>query len=693
MRYPALVVACFILCSVLTPGFVETAFPLGSAEVTFDRDEVSQMLLDAGASESTVAGLLEPYPADYEFSAEELRLLLRLIPQEELLEEFEARKRLPEETVLPKTPTMPRRRTPLDQRTAAAPEPGAVRPFGYDVFAYSPLEYSPTIDIPAGPDYVLGPGDELQVTLWGAVERSYKVLVNREGNLLLPELGVVQASGLTIDSFETDLYRRFSGVYSGFSLDVSLTKLRTIQVFVVGDVVRPGAYTLSSVSTVFNALYYAGGPTSRGSLRRVLVYRFGELVAEVDLYEYLLSGDNSGDIRLKSGDTVFVTTIGPTATVKGAVKRPAVYELAGKETVRELIRLAGGFTAEAYTERIELMRVERDTGVTSTVVNLSGDSEPDSLVHPEDVVVADSDEIMVYPVWHVFPKQHVSIEGEVQYPGTHVLYPGMRVSDLIFKAGGLLEQAYLLRAEVSRIEQEPESSGLASAVIFVSLEDIAESPLSPENIELRDLDRVFIRKVPGWRPQHLVKVQGEVRFPGTYTLEKSEERLSHVIERAGGLTPTAFPGAGSLHRRGEGRVIVDFARALGKPGEREDLMLVDGDSVHVPVYLNTIKVEGAVGRPGSIIFRPAKTASYYIEKTGGLLEQADKGRVRIVALDGSTKKAYRAFWFDPSVRPGSRITVSFKEQRRETDWAAAIRDATTIVASLATTVFIISQID
>ncbi len=686
MRFVFATVICLILVS--PPIVVEgqIGFPYSALEITFTKEEVGRMLLDAGATSTAV---LDPYPADYEFTEKEVQELLRSIPQDELLEEYKSRKLMEKKE----------QRRP-DELRLQAPRPRApvrddkeIRPFGFDVFSYSPLEYSPTEFIAAGPEYVLGPGDELVISMWGAVEKYYEVTINREGNVVLPELGVVPASGATLEGFEERLADRFSGVYSGFKIDVSLAKLRTIQVFVVGDVVRPGAYTISSVSTAFNALYYAGGPTDVGSLRKVLVYRSGKLMATVDLYDFLLTGDTGGDVRLRSGDTVFVTPAEQRVTIKGAVRRPAIYELKGGETVADVVELAGGFGAAAFTERIEIARIDSDSGRTSVVLDCRIGSQADTLDCLESSVVMDGDEIVVYTVWHVHPKEHVSIRGQVQFPGEYPLFPKMRVSDLVFRAGGLLDQAYLLRAEISRIEERPEESKLVSRVMFTNLHQALSAPYSDRDILLESKDKVFVRKIPGWRTQHLVDIDGEVRFPGTYTLERKEERLTYLLERAGGLTPEAFPSAGSVHRKDEGRVIVDFAKALEDPGGRDDLTLADGDSIYIPVYPNTIKVEGAVGRPGSIVFSPGKSAGYYIQRTGGFLEKANKGSVRIVRLDGSTDPARNRFWFDPEVKPGNKIIVELEEPGRGIDWSATIKDATTIAASVATTIYIITRID
>jgi protein involved in polysaccharide export with SLBB domain len=696
MRFALAAAACIVLT--LTPS-ISTA-QLTTTQINrfiFSKEDVEQMLVQAGASQATAMKMLERYPSDYRFAEDEVRELLLSIPQEELMEEYRTRQAegVEREEGKETVPLMrgTSRKPPLPGVRVRLAKEGEVLPFGYDVFAMSPLEYEPTEDVAVGPDYVLGRGDEVFVTLWGAVEKSYTVVINREGNVVLPELGVVHAAGSTLAAFETFLKRRFSGVYSDFSMDVSLGRLRTIQVFVVGDVVRPGAYTISPVSTVFNALYYAGGPSERGSLRRVLVYRSGDLIANVDLYDYLLRGDSGNDIRLRSGDTIYVTTIGPTAAVQGEVKRPAIYELRGGETVGDVVELAGGLTAESYTERIDVIRVLPDSGLTSVVASLSQEASPDSAGEAADIPVQDGDVITVYSVWHVHPKEYVAIEGMVQRPGKQLLFPGMRVSDLIFRAGGLLDQAYLLHAELSRIVKEPEKTGLVSDLIFIRIEDIMKVPDSGQNVILESGDKVYIRKIPGWKLQDQVKVEGEVRFPGTYALRTKEEKLSQVIQRAGGMTIEAFPKAGTVHRKDEGRVIVDIFKALDKPGGSDDLTMVDGDSVYIPIYPNTIKVLGAVGRPGSIIFSQGKSANYYIEKTGGFLEEANKGSVRIVRLDGSTEKARKRFWFDPQVEPGNRIIVELEPKGRAIDWRGAIRDSTAIIASMATTIYIISQIN
>ena len=226
-----------------------------------------------------------------------------------------------------------------------------------------------------------------------------------------------------------------------------------------------------------------------------------------------------------------------------------------------------------------------------------------------------------------------------------------------------------------------------------SLESAIDESHGAADFKLHAEDRVHIRRSPGWVPQATVTVTGEVRFPGAYSLTLREERLSQVMRRAGGLNAEAFPSASGLFRKEGGRIIVDFARVLSNPGSIEDVIMADGDSVYVPRYNETIQVMGAVSRPGALIYRPGMTADYYLRRTGGLREDADKGRVHVIGVDGSAQRVRRSMWFDPEVPPGAIIEVGSKTPGEATDWLGAIRDGATIMSGLATTIYIITQLN
>lgn len=684
-----------------TPGYATDGSP-GSATGTSDPpgdatgreagkpaertyDEVYQLLLDRGLTDDAVFRLLRDYPLDKTFSDSEVALILRRVRPEDLLTRRKKDEQAPEadaSTGLPRQRGGPREPTP----------------FGLDIFKNAPATFEPDQGLAVGGDYRLAPGDQMRVTLWGSVQQEFPAEVSREGIVTIPEAGPISAAGMTLDAFEERLTNELKKVYSGFQLAVSMRRLRRIQVVVAGEVTRPGAYFLSPVSSTFNALYFAGGPTTRGTLRRVRVLRDGKVLAEVDLYRYLLEGNAADDVRLLSGDTVFLMSRGPAVTVRGEVVRPAIFEMKGGETLTTAIAMAGGFLPTAYAGLATLDRVSPATGPTTNEIDLSGLLGGGTLPPGRDIVLQDGDDLTIYPLYHVRPREFVEIQGMVQYPGIYPLYPGIRLADLVFRAGGLLDSAYPTRAEVSRLARADAVGGLTdsdsvSQVIYVDLARARLDSLGDQNLLLAKDDKVYVRKIPGWKLQETVKLSGEIKFPGIYPLVRREERLTQLIARAGGPTPQAFLKGASLFREKQGRVIISFEKALDEPGNREDIVMVDGDSVNVPAYPPTILVEGEVGRPGALLFEPGKTASYYVEKTGGTTDQADRGATRVFRVDGVVQKAYRSFWWDRSVEPGSRIVVARKPPGRGVNWGGVIRDTTTILASLVTTAFVISQIN
>lgn len=652
-------------------------------------DEVYQLLLSRGLTEEATIELLRDYDPDSTFTTREVNDILRRVRQEDLTTRRTKEERAAEE----ESPAI------LPQPLGSSREPV---PFGYEVFKRAPETFEPDQDLAAGSDYRLGPGDELRIAIWGSLQHEYFAPVDREGNVTIPEVGVLPAAGMTLGAFEERLSAELRKVFSGFKLGVSLRRLRRIQVIVAGEVVRPGAYFLSPVSSTFNALYFAGGPTPQGTLRRVRVVRDGRIVGEVDLYRYLMGGDTSGEVRLLSGDTVFILPKGPEATIRGEVNRPAIFELLGGETVADLVAMGAGLTSTAFVERAILDRVSPATGPLSVELDITGLLNPDSAAVAAgsmSLPLQDGDNLTVYSIYHVESRQFVEIQGMVQYPGIYPLFPNSRVSDVVFRAGGLLDSAYRLRAELSRLawtpDGEPDGSmaDSVSRVVYVDLSMALGNPESAENLTLTKGDKIYIRKVPGWKFQETVKIAGEVTYPGIYPLLVREERLSHFIRRAGGVTSESFLKGASLFRKDQGRVIINFERALKKPGDREDIVLVEGDSVHVPAYPPTILVEGEVGQPGALIYQPGKTADYYVDRTGGVTEDADRGNTRIFRVDGIVQKAFRKFGNDPKVEPGSRIVVAEKTRGQGVNWGTTIKDAATIIASLATTVFLVTQID
>ena len=233
-----------------------------------------------------------------------------------------------------------------------------IKQFGYDLFENPPSTFAPVQHVPVGPDYVAGPGDAIKIDVWGKIEGTWNVKVDNDGNVRLPKIGVVGVTGLTFSELKDLLLKEFSKYYTGFEMNVSMGPLRTVTVYVVGNAKRPGVYTVSSLSTVINALFAGGGPSKTGSMRNIQVKRNGRTVVTFDLYDFLLQGDKTHDIRLMPEDVIFIPPVGAIAGIAGNVKTPAIYELKGETRLRDLIKMAGGITGIAFTGRVQIHRIE-----------------------------------------------------------------------------------------------------------------------------------------------------------------------------------------------------------------------------------------------------------------------------------------------------------------------------------------------
>ncbi len=646
--------------------------------------EIRNLLIARNLPPEAIERLLRAYPEDQSFTAEEARVLVESAVALTAPDTQDRRLAARPPTGYPVGRDGLRPGAQGEVQAPVAPLPlGELPVFGQAFFKAAPETFEPPQDAAVGPDYILGAGDELSIVLWGAVEKQWTPMVSRDGTVAIPQVGLIPAAGLSLEEFREALRAQLAAVYSGFELSATLRTLRSVQVSVLGEVRRPGTYTLSPLATAFNALYYAGGPTDIGTLRGVKVFQGDSLLAVVDLYDLLLDGESGSDIRLGTDYRVFVPPVFGLATVRGDVRRPARYEVRPGETVDDLLRFAGGATATSYALRSVLDRVRSDGTRETYDIALAAEGA--------ETRVADGDALTIYSVYHVEPRTYVTVTGEVQAPGRYELFPGMTVSDLVFRAGNPLESAYLSGGELSRLAPS-EGDSVAYTVPF-SLERALGAPHGDFDFALHAEDRVHVRRAPGWVPQAMVQVTGEVRFPGTYSLTLREERLSQVMRRAGGPTAEAFPSASGLFRKEGGRIIVDFERVLSNPGSIEDVILADGDSLYVPRYKETIQVTGAVSRPGALVYQPGKTADYYLRRTGGLREDADKGRIHIIGVDGSAQKVRRSMWFDPEVPPGAIIDVGIETPGKDMDWLGAIRDGMTIVSGLATTIYIVTQLD
>jgi polysaccharide export outer membrane protein len=428
--------------------------------------------------------------------------------------------------------------------TSAAPSaPPALAPFGSDLFARASSQFQPLLTGPVDPDYRLGPGDQFVLILTGDVELAHSLEVTREGFVVIPQVGQIWVNGLTLAQLTDVLYARLGRVYSGVKrgtgattrFQVSISRLRMNQIFVIGEVNRPGAYQVPSVGTVFYALYLAGGPNGNGSYRDITVRRGDRIITRLDIYDYLLRGDNSNDIRLESGDVVFVPVRARQVGIQGNVVRPALYELKPQDGLQQLVRLAGGVAPDAYVRRVQVDRVlppaERTQPGTDRVlldVDVSGvlDSTRANVpLEPNDVV-------SVFAVLGA-RRNYVTIRGNVFRPGTYEFKPGMHLWDLIQETRGLLSDTYVERAHIVRLQPD-----LTRLLMPVSLQ--TDSTGKPrENPELEDQDEIGIYARSDFRPSRTVTLSGAVRRPGTYPFIEAMT-LRDLLIAAGGLRDDAY---------------------------------------------------------------------------------------------------------------------------------------------------------
>ncbi|MBU1108668.1 MAG: SLBB domain-containing protein [Candidatus Riflebacteria bacterium] len=661
-------------------------------------------------------------------------------------------------------------------------------------------------------NYQLGPGDGLKMIVWSDLgdETVYDVQVNPEGQVYVPILGILAVSGHTVGEFEQTVLGRLSDKFKHFKGQVTLTKVRTIQIFVVGEVEKPGAMTASGLATAFTALYQAGGPTERGSMRLIKVLDDSGNAKEIDLYRYLLSGDRSQDIPLTNGDTVFVPTVSAQVSISGMVTRPAIYEIKENTSLAQSLLMAGNVQARAYSGRVKVTRWSGDKRRQTYDISLNDQAELERfmLMNGDDVIVERAIEKV---------GNQVAIEGSITRPGEYAWVAGMRVSDLIARAGGIVkEETSLEHGQIIRKSVAGKEEQLAFNVKFALLDDkeqnlelqpldlvtllaerdvVAETRFvnidgavrrpgqyvyrdgmklvdlvmnarglsidasgdvevaragtgrnneiiaanasnalvhadSTDNISLQPLDRVSVQaRGDTLLEAEVVLIKGQVRRPGPYALKHRGEKLSSLIERAGGLTSDAFADGTVFMRRTEhlttdkqletaenvqeemfrqatldlradllrsgakleaaGNVksavsgdtvaqqIVTFNRSSsdqsvakssaeketsgfgdiemrsrindrqmmripiplgeilsGKAREFEDLALLDGDQITIPIMPKTVSVLGAVVNPTTILYNNNRDAGYYINRSGGFSAHSDHRRTVIVKANG-----------------------------------------------------------
>jgi protein involved in polysaccharide export with SLBB domain len=661
--------------------------------------------------------------------------------------------------------------------------------FGFSLFTNKNLSFEPSTNIATPLNYQLGPGDKLIIDVWGASQETYDSKITAEGNIIISNVGPIYISGMTIEEATVKIKKELSSIYTGLLtgntfMKISLGAVRSIKVNIVGDVAVPGTYTLSSLATVLNALYLAGGPSIDGSLRDVKIIRNNKTISTIDFYEFLLRGVLPENIRLQDEDIIFVSTYSKRVEIKGEAKRTGFFDMKPAETTKDLIYFAGGYTGKAYSNRIKIFRKtgkeikvfdipasQQDTfklingdeirigeildlyenrvtikgavmrpGVfaldssltlgqlISKADGLKGDAFKNRIsVYrlktdlTEEVIplsLTDSvksygfklqkeDMVLVPSIFDITENYNLDIEGEVKNPGKYPYATNTTVEDLIIQAGGLLESASFARLEVARRIKDnmtdKTSNTIAEVYQFPISKDLLLSDTA-KKFALEPYDQIFIRKSPVYSAQANVKIEGEVIFPGFYSIATKSERISDLIKRAGSLTPEAFVKGARLIRqispekqlqlkdleelkqhindstkdeytsKTTSTIGINLEKILKKPGSKYDLFLQEGDVIRVPKEPQTVGLSGALLFPTDTRFIKGKRLRSYISNAGGFTEDAKPSKIYVINENGMIRRTHKILLVNnyPKIEPGAEIVVPKKPERRKMTTTEAV---------------------
>ena len=497
--------------------------------------------------------------------------------------------------------------------------------FGLDIFqrGAAKTDLLP-MDLPVGPDYVVGPGDGLAIDLWGGVSQRLTRTVDREGRVSLPEAGPLLVSGKTLGDIQDQVQRILRTQFRDVSADVSLLRLRTVRVYVVGEVAAPGAYDISSLSTPLNALFTAGGVTPRGSLRQLEHYRGNQLVAKVDAYDLLLHGVRRNVQRLESGDSLRVPPLGPTVTVDGMVRRPATYEIRAEKNLEDVLDLAGGILPAAALRHIEVQRLVAHENRTMFSLDLGEASDTEAVRRQmRQFAVQDGDQIHIFPI-APYNTAAIYLEGHVLRPGRYSYREGMKLTDVIASYKDLLPEPSGRYAEIIRLKAPDYRPVVESFDLTKALENPASAP------ELQPLDTVRIFGRYDFEAAPEIMVTGEVRSPGRYATS-GQQHLRDVLYQAGGVSPDAWLDSAQVFRiqpDGTTKVFSVNLRNALDGSALDNLLLEPRDRVLVHrqpelAEPRSVYVQGDVAHPGRYPLAGNMHASDLIRSAGGLLRSAD----------------------------------------------------------------------
>jgi polysaccharide biosynthesis/export protein len=620
--------------------------------------------------------------------------------------------------------------------------------FGMSMFTNEDLSFEPDMRIATPKNYQLGPDDELNIDIFGNALDNYKVKVSTEGTIRILNLSPIYVNGLSIEAASERIVGRLRQLYqginmpgSGVSAQITLGNIRSIKVTITGEVTRPGTYTVSSLSTIFNALYAAGGPSENGSFRNIRIIRDNKVTRILDLYDFLLRADQKDNIRLQDQDIIRIAEYETRVEVKGEVKRPMMFEVEKTETLRDVLRFAGGFTDRAYTYTIGLKRntakelrlininqeevstfmpqrgdrytvgkiLERfenrvtikgpvfregefaiETGMKTvkelikkaegiredafmnraTIIRKKEDNEPliiafdlSKLMKGEidDIPLKREDIITIRSIESLREKRVVTIKGEVNKEGKYPFVEGMTIADLIVLADGFSDGASSSKIELARRVEEDTIGLPANQNVRIEAFDIDRDlkiRVEDARVTLRPYDRIYVRKLPRYEDQKSVTIQGEVKYPGAYTIKDKFQRISDLIKLAGGFKDGAFE-EGAVFNRDSTFIAINLLNVVNNPNVKDNLLLIGGDNLTIPREIQTVKLTGEVLNPISIAFSEGLSTKDYISQAGGFTDKAARRRVYVKYANGISDKTRTFLFFTtyPKVKQGSEIII------------------------------------
>lgn len=662
-----------------------------------------------------------------------------------------------------------------------------IEKFGFSILNSQPDSFEPNDYGPVPDDYVIGSGDELQLSIWGQVEVYQNVVVNRNGQIQIPTVGMIAVSGLTLKDAKEVIRLRLSSSYNGLKsgaskFSMTVFSIRSIRVYIGGFVSKPGAYKLSGNTSVLTALYSAGGLTENADFRTVHIIHSDGTIDSVDLYVNLLGiKSKNKPVRIDNNDLIMVKGERFAVKVTGEVNRPGIYDLKGNEGFKELIGFAGDLTSSAWIKNVEIHRVisgkgkmsisfdgedlisglkqmelrpgdvlviGKSTEIPFSTIEITGavrqpgfvtykngitikdviekvggvwdwtyldraelqTVEKDSSLKitgfhlgralsglsSDNLIVPDRSKIIVKSIWELNDRPTIEVLGFIHDAQKFQYHKGMTIADAIFLSGGFSENAFMGIVEVSRISKSDTTKSDRNLAFITTIHNKGDLSFDNKDLSfgLMPYDQVYVRKNPYFEKQRNVEITGEVKFPGNYALETKDEKIASLIRRAGGLKSTAYLKGVTIKRffGNVGFIPIDFQAALEDESNSENLVLMPGDSIHIPEVVYTVYVKGAVGVTSSILFQEGSDYKYYIEQAGGFSELADEERVRVELPNGSIFTPNK-YWFSyPKIYPGSTIVVPAKDKIEEVDWKSWTSFVLSTTTSALTIIILIDRV-